>query len=244
MTLLPRTVGILGGMGPAAGADFARLFVQACAAHLHAAGRPVRDQAFPEHWLAQLPLPDRTAALVDPSAPQPFEAMRAGVQRLAGLGAGCVAIACNTAHAWHEDLQVSCREVRILHAMDEVAQRLAQAGEREVGLLATEGTYRSGLYARALEARGIACKVPAPAECRLITEGIYCGVKAARLDIAAQAFERAAMSLVEGGVRVVIMGCTEIPLALDAARLPVGVQLVDAAQVLAQRLAAWAYGAD
>jgi aspartate racemase len=64
------------------------------------------------------------------------------------------------------------------------------------------------------------------------------------MDVAAQAFERAALSLVEDGVRVLIMGCTEIPLALDAARLPVSVQLVDAAQVLAQRLAAWAYGED
>lgn len=244
MTPPPRTVGILGGMGPAAGADFARLFVTACAAHLRAAGRPVRDQAFPEHWLAQLPVPDRTAALVDAAAPQPFEAMRAGVQRLATLGAGCIAIACNTAHAWHEDLQVSCREVRILHAMDEVAERLVRSGEREVGLLATEGTYRSGLYARALEARGIACRVPAAAECRLITEGIYCGVKAARPDIAARAFEHAAMSLVDAGVRVLVMGCTEIPLALDATRLPVGVQLIDPADVLAQRLAAWAYGQD
>ena len=58
-----RAVGILGGMGPAAGADFVRLFVQACTRHLQGQGLPVHDQAYPEHWLVQLPMPDRTQAL-------------------------------------------------------------------------------------------------------------------------------------------------------------------------------------
>ncbi|MFZ3117300.1 MAG: aspartate racemase, partial [Variovorax sp.] len=57
---MTQVVGILGGMGPAAGADFVRLFVDACAQHMRAVGEPVRDQAFPEHWLAQVPVPDRT----------------------------------------------------------------------------------------------------------------------------------------------------------------------------------------
>lgn len=63
-----KTVGILGGMGPAAGADFARLFVQACAEQLKASGGVVTDQAHLEHWLAQLPIADRSAALLAPEA--------------------------------------------------------------------------------------------------------------------------------------------------------------------------------
>jgi aspartate racemase len=57
------TVGILGGMGPAAGADFARLFVTACTDHMRGRGMAVSDQAFPEHWLAQVPVPDRSIVL-------------------------------------------------------------------------------------------------------------------------------------------------------------------------------------
>ena len=38
-----RTVGILGGMGPAAGADFARLFVSACADYMRERGIAVSD---------------------------------------------------------------------------------------------------------------------------------------------------------------------------------------------------------
>lgn len=77
----PQVVGILGGMGPAAGADFVRLFVQACTDRMEVLGIPVHDQAYPEHWLAQVPIPDRTAALNDtrPGAHQPADPMRKSV---------------------------------------------------------------------------------------------------------------------------------------------------------------------
>lgn len=105
MTHRTAIVGILGGMGPAAGADFVRLFVQACAASLRRDGRMVTDQAFPEHWLAQLPIPDRTHALQEANADQPLEPMLRAVGRLAALGVRHLAIACNTAHAWHTAIQ-------------------------------------------------------------------------------------------------------------------------------------------
>ena len=101
-----RKVGILGGMGPAAGADFLRLFVGACEARLRASGSPVSDQAFPEHWLAQLPVPDRTLALLE-DGPSPFEGMTSGIEGLRSHGVASIAIACNTAHAWHANLQLS-----------------------------------------------------------------------------------------------------------------------------------------
>ena len=44
-------------MGPAAGVNFARLFVTACANHMRERGIAVSDQVFPEHWLAQVPVP-------------------------------------------------------------------------------------------------------------------------------------------------------------------------------------------
>src|SRR3989344_1911707 len=86
----PQVVGILGGMGPAAGADFVRLFVQACTDRMEVLGIPVHDQAYPEHWLAQVPIPDRTAALNDtrPGAPQPADPLLQATGRLAAQGAG------------------------------------------------------------------------------------------------------------------------------------------------------------
>jgi aspartate racemase len=238
------TVGILGGMGPAAGADFVRLFVQACAAHLRQSGQPVRDQGFPEHWLAQVPVPDRTQALQDtqPGAHQPLDPMLQALGRLAALGARSVAIACNTAHAWHASLQARFPQLELLHMADEVAALLRSQGANAVSLMATEGTYRTGLYEAALRKQGIVCHLPSVEQRALITQGIFEGVKADRLPLAANCFGEVALDLArQYRDAPIIMGCTEIPLGLQGHVASQGLKLIDPAQVLAASLAARAY---
>lgn len=238
------TVGILGGMGPAAGADFVRLFVQACAAHLRRSGQSVRDQGFPEHWLAQVPVPDRTEALhnLQPGAHQPLEPMLQALGRLAALGARSVAIACNTAHAWHAALQARFPQLELLHMANEVAVLLQSQGVRSVSLMATEGTYHTGLYEAALRARGITCHLPSPVQRETITRGIFDGVKADQLPLAAQSFSGVALALAQQHAGApIIMGCTEIPLGLQGSAATKHLRLIDPAQVLATTLAARAY---
>lgn len=241
----PQVVGILGGMGPAAGADFVRLFVEACSRQLQALGRGVQDQAFPEHWLAQVPVPDRTGALLnrDSGAHQPLEPMLQALGRLAALGARSVAMACNTAHAWHGRLQERFPQLELLHVAQEVAQALQAQGARQAILLATEGTYRSGLYEQALGQAGIALILPDAAQRERLMQGIYQGVKQGDRVLAQACFAEVAAALLERhGAQPVLMACTEIPLALPGAPEVAGAILIDPAQVLAQALAGRAYG--
>lgn len=241
---LPQVVGILGGMGPAAGADFVRLFVQACTERMGALGIPVHDQAYPEHWLAQVPIPDRTAALSDTraGAHQPAEPMLQATGRLAALGARVVAIACNTAHAWHGLLQQRFPQMVVLHGMQEVVGGLAAAGVQGVGLLATRGAYDAGLYQRELAYSRIECFVPTLAEQDALMQGIYGGVKAGDYALARDRFESVSRALQRRhGVSTLIMGCTEIPLALSESPRLDGVALVNPSLVLASALARHAY---
>lgn len=242
-----RVVGILGGMGPAAGADFARLFVAACTEHMQRTGVPVSDQAFPEHWLAQVPVPDRSAALGPLSAVgfgghQPLEAMLQAMGKLAALGAQTVAVACNTAHAWHGDLQQRFPQIEVLHVAREVARTLAGRGVQAVGLLATEGTYRAGLYDQALTQAGLVCHVPDAFEKAQLMRGIYEGVKVGDMVLARQCFTQVAEALARRhGLNTLILGCTEIPLALSAVPGMPELELVHPAALLARTLAERAY---
>ena len=243
-THVPQVVGILGGMGPAAGADFVRLFVQACTARMEALGIPVHDQAYPEHWLAQVPIPDRTAALTDTrtGAHQPAEPMLQATGRLAALGARVVAIACNTAHAWHGLLQQRFPQMVVLHSMQEVVAELAAGRVQGVGLLATRGAYDAGLYQRELARGGIECFVPTLAEQDVLMQGIYDGVKAGNYALAQERFESVSRALQQRhGVSTLIMGCTEIPLALSEGPRLAGISLVNPSLVLASALARHAY---
>lgn len=241
----PRAVGILGGMGPAAGVDLARLFVDACTALLRERAHPVHDQAYPPHWLAQLPVPDRSAALraAGDLHEAPLAMMSDAVARLQSLGACAVAIACNTAHAWHAPLQALHPDVELLHIAVETAAALRARGIHEVALLATEGTYDSGLYESALARAGIVCRLPLPEERALLMDGIYEGVKAADLTRAQARFVDVGERLrARHGAIALIMGCTEIPLALAGAPTAGTWTLIDPAQVLARALAERAYG--
>lgn len=237
----PAIVGILGGMGPAAGADFTRLFVQACDALLKARGGPVTDQAYPEHWLVQVPLPDRTAALLEGGA-TPLPGMLAALRRLASLGVRSVAMPCNTAHAWHAELQRNCPELELLHIVKQTARVLADDRVKEVGLLATLATHRMGLYDTALDRLGIRCHAPRPDEQGQVMRGILEGVKGGNLPLARECFERVAQQLVQRhGVSTLVLACTEIPLALKELHGCPEVRLADPAALLARALAQRAY---
>ncbi len=242
--LRPRTVGILGGMGPAAGADFVRLFVRACTEHMQALQIPVTDQAFPEHWLAQVPVPDRSSALGSPGpgGHQPLEPMLQAMGRLAALGSTAVAVACNTAHAWHADLQERFPQLEVLHVAREVAETLARRGVKEVGLLATEGTYRAGLYDKAMGELGLRCHIPEVNEQKQLMDGIYLGVKKGDMAYAQGCFSAVAEALARRhGLTTLILGCTEIPLALPEVPGMPELMLLDPAELLAQALAQRAY---
>ena len=240
----PQMIGILGGMGPAAGADFTRLFVRACADHMRASGQVVSDQGFPEHWLAQVPVSDRSAALdaTDAGMHEPLESMHQALSKLAALGAKTVAVACNTAHAWHGTLQESFPQLELLHVAREVAASLASQGVREVGLLATAGTYRTGLYDQALHAAGVQCHVPQLHEKDMLMQGIYQGVKAGNMALAHTYFTQVAGALARRhGLSTLVLGCTEIPLALQHVPGLDALSLVDPAALLAKVLAGRAY---
>lgn len=240
----PQPVGILAGMGPAAGVDFARLFVAACEDWLRSHGHAVCDQAYPAHWMAQLPIPDRTRALTDGAAPQPLEAMAQGLAQLAGLGARAVAMPCNTAHAWHAALQERVPQVALLHMPRETAAALRAQGQERVALLATEGSYRIGLYEQAFAAQGIACVLPHAKARQWLMQGIYDGVKAGDMALAQQRFVAVGQALrAQHGDIALAMACTEIPLALPQAPEAQGWTLIDPTAILARALARRAYGA-
>ena len=92
---------------------------------------------------------------------QPLEPMLQAMGKLPALGAKVIALACNTAHAWHGELQERFPQLEVLHVAREVAHTLAGQGVQEIGLMATEGTYRAGWYEKAMRQAGLNLVDPA-----------------------------------------------------------------------------------
>ena len=133
-------------------------------------------------------------------------------------------------------------QIELLHMPRETAAELQRQGQTRVALLATQGTYRQGLYDAAFAAAGITCVLPDEAGREALMQGIYDGVKAGNLALAQERFASVGAQLraTHGNIPLV-MACTEIPLALPQAPAAQGWPLVDPTAILAAALARKAY---
>lgn len=212
-----KTIGILGGMGPEAGAWFLLRIV-----HETGAGR---DQDHPPVLLFSLPqIPDRTAAILH-GGPSPVPSIRRGVRTLAKAGADFVVIPCISAHAFYP-LIAKESPIPVLSLIDATLAGIKRMkpSPKKVGLIATSGTVRSGTLARAFVAAGIEALTPSPRDQRKVMTAIYGkqGVKAgATGDEPRQILVAVAAGLIGRGAQAIVAGCTEVPLVLEPGDLSV-----------------------
>ncbi len=217
----PRTIGILGGMGPEA---TARLFERLVAL------TPARqDQDHVPVQIFNLPqIPDRTAA-IQGHGESPVPLASKGLQILAASGADFIAIPCNSIHHFFTELQAAVA-VPILHLIEEVhrAATLRWPQSRYWGLLATDGMIQSGVYQRLFAPTG-EILVPNLERQKEVMAAIY-AIKAGKKSF--RAALAAGRDLVEQRAGGIILGCTEFSLVKNylAADLPV----IDSVEVLAQ----------
>ncbi len=228
----PPLLGVLGGMGPLATADFL--------AKLAAETPALRDQDHIPYVACGVPqIPDRPPAIIG-NGESPLPHMLRGISMLKQAGAQAVAIACNTAHYWHEDL-VREGGLPVLHIADAVCDLLAGRGITggTVGLIGTDGTIRAGFFQQRLAARGIGCITSSrDDQDQLVLPAIRC-VKANDLDQAHRLAVQAVENLRAAGAGAVVLACTETPVAVEHAPHPVAACCIDATRALARACVVW-----
>ncbi|MDR3334843.1 MAG: amino acid racemase [Treponema sp.] len=234
-------IGIIGGVGPYAGLDFLRNICNNT--------RAVKDQDHINSLLVSCPslIPDRTAFLLGDEKDNPAYGMVTCAKMLYDAGARYVSVACNTAHAGRiftpfctmverfEGLTI----VNMLETCVVYVKTRLQV--HRIGLLATKGTYTSGVYHEYFrEEEGFTLMEPAAAEQEAIHAAIYnetFGIKAHSAPVTVQAkiiLQEAITALAGRGAEAVILGCTELPLAVSPSKG--GLPLLDPGLLTARRL--------
>jgi aspartate racemase len=227
-----RVLGVLGGMGPLASAQFMLRLTLLTPA--------VRDQ---EHVPAVLwsdpRVPDRTAARLG-GGEDPLPWLLRGLRGLEAAGCGAVAIPCNTAHGWFEAMQAATA-LPILHIVDAAAAELRRQGVAggRIGVMGTAGTLAMRLYQERLGARGYEVIVPDEAAMADLVTPAIALVKANRVAEAHAPLAAAARALAARGAGAVVLGCTEIPLGI-AAGPPLPFPVCDTIDALARAAIGWA----
>jgi aspartate racemase len=231
-----RVLGVLGGMGPLASAQFMLRLTLLTPA--------TRDQDhIPAVLWSDPRVPDRTRShLQDGDDPLPW--LLHGITGLRRAGCGAIAIPCNTAHGWFDAMRQTA-EVPILHIVDAAAadMRRLGIGPGTIGVMGTQATLDMRLYQDRLQSQGWDCIIPSRQEMdRHVTPAIAL-VKANRVAEAYAPLVEVANTLAARGATAVVLGCTEIPLGIQAGpqdALPV--PMVDTIDSLARAAIAWARG--
>lgn len=219
-------VGVIGGMGPEATADFLRRLIAATPAardqdHLH-----VIVDCDPS-------VPDRSEAIIsDGEDPSPYLARIA--RRLETAGADLLVMPCNSAHYFAQAI-LETVSIPLVDWPSVVAGAVINGGARRVGLLATEGTVHSRIYDSPFEAGRAIVVTPPPARQEEITRAIH-AVKRGDHSEAIEFLRRALTDPVDGLPDSMLLACTELSVLFDSYKFVLDVDVYDASTIVAHHV--------
>ena len=219
-------------MGPLATVDFLRKLIEETPAARDEDHLPVVVYSVPQ-------IPARPPAITG-NGESPLPAMLAGIQILKQAGAVAIAIPCNTAHYWYDDM-VRAGGLPIIHIADAALEELEtrRIAARTIGLIATKGTLAAQFFQQRLAARGYRHLTNSDADIDALVLPAILHVKRNELDQAAALLEAAVGRLMAAGANGVILACTETPVVLDRLTPGVSAQCVDATRALAKACVRW-----
>ena len=236
-----KMIGIVGGVGTFAGIDLYRKIYKYTDARTDQDHLPVALVSIPRK------VPDRTMYLQGEVNENPGIALAQIINVLAGSGAEVIGIPCNTAHSaviFNEILARIPENIKLLHLIEEVGRHISihYPGINKAGILGTNGTYQSKVYTDVLSSYDIEALYPdEKMQKSMVHPAIYdksYGIKAFSDPVTERSRRdllQVASSLIQQGAEAIILGCSEIPLAIHESGIGQCI-IIDSVSVLAQAL--------
>jgi len=222
-------VGVLGGMGPEATVDFMSKLISFTPGD--------EDQNHLRLLVDQNPtVPNRQDALLH-GGTNPGPVLAEMARGLEAGGCDFLVMPCNTAHAFQDDIKAAV-DIPFVSIIDATLDAARDA--KCVGIIATTGCIKAAIYQPVLESRGMAYVLPSDAEVAELTQLSFEVKSGNKSDKIRTDVRRLAETLVERGADLIVSGCTEFPLVLQADDLDV--PLLSSTDELARKTIAIAHG--
>ena len=200
-------IGILGGMGTQAGLDFCN--------KIALLNRGKKDQQYPKFMLYnKSDTPDRPENLKKYT--NVLKELIAGCKLLQQNKCKFIVMPCNTAHYWYNDLQRKIK-VPIVSMPKEVFLHTKKMCKKntKIGLLATEATINTKIYHNYLSRFFEVVTPTKNLQVKNINKAIHF-VKSGKVREAEKIIRPAVRYLIKIKCKKIILGCTEIPIAIFA----------------------------
>ena len=234
-------IGVVGGIGPYAGLDLFYKILNRTKATCDQEYLPISMLSVPHS------IPDRTEFLLGNSKINPATTISKVICALYNQGSTVIGLPCNTAHAkpiFNEIIERIPKEVKLVHMINEVYKFIKNKypSIENVGILSTMGTSISHVYPDCFSQYGLnGIQVSEEIQKNYISPAIFSkdyGIKAQSSPVTAQAKKELLKGidyLDKEGAEIIIMGCTEIPLAIKDNKIN-GKPLIDSTKILARAL--------
>ncbi len=204
-----KSIGIIGGMGPAATCDLMRKIIERTDAN--------DDQHHIHTYVdCNVNIPDRTEAILHHGESPVPEIVKSG-KKLQEMGADVLVMPCHTGHYFFDEI-VSHFSIPMLDITKETAEFLKKNNIKKAGILATDGTLKSNIYKKTLELYGIEAVYPEENEQKLFMRLIYDHVKCGKLkkdELPEQEIRKSLHSLSKKGAEIFVLACTELPIVFE-----------------------------
>ena len=205
-----KKLGVLGGLGPAAAAEFLRQLAAKCPASI--------DQEHPVvYMIGDCEIPDRGTAICG-QGPSPLPKMKEDLLKLCEMGAEVLAVPCNTAHYFIDQFAEEL-PVPLVHIVESTVLATKAIAPNGAWMLSTKGTRACGLYQKYADKHGLKLFIPNEAQSDM-SQQVITYVKANKFIEAGAVMRELVEELWREQDVPVMTACTELPLGYDASGLP------------------------
>ena len=203
-----KKIGLVGGLGPASTVDYYLGLIERCRAEYGA-------DVYPEIVIDSVNMSEHIDALLHSDYNKLCDLLIKSISNLKAAGAEVAAITANTEHIiW--DMVCERFPLSVISILDAVVAEIKQCGYQRVLVFGTEFTMKSGMYEKALKDNGITAIIPTEEDIVRIGNLIYPNLEN-RIVIPEdrmKMIELAEKYIAEEKADAMLLGCTEIPLAI------------------------------
>jgi aspartate racemase len=222
-----QVIGLIGGMGPFASAEFLKILLEKSSRDF---GAKNCDE-FPEIVLDSIPVPDFISD--KKSLPAAKKMLIDRVLRLNKFGCTTIVIVCNTGHIMFPALS-SISSAKMISIIDSVRSKVIERGFKRVGLLATKTTIKSNLFTKVFSETKIIIVNPTVELMELSEIAIRNVISNELTEIqTVELIKMVKEFILKNSLDGIILGCTELPLVF---KNHASENFVDCLDVLADEL--------
>ena len=217
-------IGVLGGLGPLATAVFLERVIDLTNSKCD---QDNVDMIILNHSS----VPDRTDYLLDNNYPNPLPYLINDARILENIGVEYIALPCNTAHAFYDEISNSIN-IKIINMVSDTIEECTSKNFKKVGLMATRGTINTKVFDKYNTCLDLF--IPSEEIQKKVDYFIFDKVKK-NIDVSENEFNEVLNYFKENNCDGIILGCTELSVINKKLKIK-DKRIIDTLDVLAKKV--------